>query len=312
MARLKFQVGAKQKLVRSLAGLKIVQRRMPNLAAQLCNPESALAREFTIDFHGFRYRGEIKNRIDWCVYFLKNYAAAEASLVRSVASFVKRKHVPFVCYDIGASVGHFTLAMAGIADQVVAVEPAPRALSRLIEKIKTNRIRNIKAFEVALDDQNQKVQFEILSAINLYVRKKKDGLTRGAFGSFSAVAKRGDDLIEQNRLPLPNFIRINAADDAAKVLAGLSDTLRRSSPVVLLELPRVGHHHLIDEDILRSALYDDVELFSFRSSLTSEAFVLDPFDLQATKIVCVPAAICRNAQIEACRQRGAGLDVGGV
>ncbi len=304
-------VGPKEKCVRSLMSLDVVQRFAPGLAARVCNPGSSFSREFIIDFHGYHYRGEIKNHLDWCAYFLKYFAVAEARFVESVANFVKRQQQRFDCLEIGANVGLRTLMMARVADDVIALEPVPGAFERLDEKIRSNRLHHVRYFETMMDESAGDLEFEVVSPSNFVAVRKQSSLTKGAFGSFVVPAVKGDDFLNQQQMDSPNFIRIDARSDALRVLRGLVETLHQAQPVVLIECPLIRWGEAIDEDSLRSVLYDDVEIATLNDSVLDGTFSIGPFEPMARKLVCFPSALRRMAEQEACKRLGLGLSAAG-
>jgi FkbM family methyltransferase len=287
-----------------------MQRIAPTVASRLCNPVSSVAREFTVDFHGFAYRGHTNNRIDWCVFYLKNFASAEASLVRNVRNYYKRIGRPFVCLDVGADVGHLTLAMAGVADTVIAVEAMRGAFRRLEEKIEANALNHVRLFQGTLDDKAGVIELEVQSPSNFLASRKTSALTRGIFGVQSVKAVRGDDLLREQSLPSPQFIKIDARSDTVRALSGLSVTLAKTRPIILITFPPFTPGQSIDAEGLRSVLYSDVKLYAFHKSTATGTFSLGPFDPDASSILCIPEEIVRVAEMEGCKYRSHGLEVG--
>lgn len=263
-----------------------------------------------MDFHGFAYRGHTNNRIDWCVFYLKNFASAEAALVRNVRNYYKRFDRPFVCLDVGANVGHFTLAMAGLADTVIAVEAMRGAFRRLEEKVEANSLDHARLFQVALDERSGVIELEVQSPSNFLASRKTSALTRGTFGVQYVKAVRGDDLLHERSLPSPQFIRIDARSDTVRALSGLRKTLLESRPIVLIAFPPFAPGESIDAEGLRSVLYDDVEFFAFDESTVTGTFSLGSFDPDASKIVCIPGEIVRVSELEGCKYRNHGIKVG--
>lgn len=306
-----FQVGPKEKCVRSLMAMDSVRRLAPNLATRLCHPDTSLSREFIIDFHGLRYRGDTKNHIDWRVYFLENYAVGEASFVESVGNYVRRRQKPFVCLDIGANVGHRTLMMAKFADHVIATEPIPGAFERAKEKIVWNELDNVQLFQVALENMTGDLELEMVSSLNFLAIKRHDSLTRGAFGTEIVEAVRGDDLLAQHRLASPDFIRVGGRCDAIEALKGLEGTLEEATPVVLVEAPLIDDGQAIDDENLKKVLYPDVHLLSFDDSALDGSFSLDPFRPGSRKVVGFPKSLNRVAQQEANKRLSLRMNVTG-
>jgi len=284
-----------------MMGFKPLKRFAPMLANALCNPVSSIAREFKIDYHGFQYRGHTNNRIDWCVYFLKDFALAEGKLVKDIKSFIKRRDQPFVCMDIGASVGHRSLMMARYADDVIAIEPVRGACDRLREKVQENGLRHVRVFQTALDEETGRVDFETLSPANFQAVRKSDVQGDSVFGSETVTTYRGDDFIRKSRLPLPNFVRIDVGSDTKRVLKGLSETFQQTRPFILIVRSSAPLEQAFDAESLKSLLYDDVEIRSFHETSNDRLFKLETFDPDARKLVCIPKEVVRVAHQEGCK-----------
>jgi FkbM family methyltransferase len=212
--------------------------------------------------------------------------------------------------DIGANVGHRTLPMARIADEVIATEPIPGAFERLMEKVRLNGLDHVKPFEIALGDRTENVDFEILSPRNFVAVRRSDVLTCGAFGTETFAAVRGDEFIRNHRHPQPHLIRLDVRTETARVLEGLAGTLRSARPVLLVVRPPVPFGKAIDTDGLKSLLYEEAEIFTFNESVEDGSFSLDSFDPCAQKLVCIPAEIVRLAYQEGCKNQSHRINVG--
>lgn len=302
------RVGIKERLVRKLSRTPLVRRQHIDIASLLCNPLRSMRKEFVTEFYGFRYAGCINNITDWYVYFFENFIESEMMLVRNIGSFVKRQGKPFVCYDIGANSGFMTLGMASCADKVVAVEPFPRAFSELIQRIKANKIRHVKAFQVGLSQDEEMITFDVISMINLIAKQTRFDSRLAPLGKFNAKTVKGDSFIQNNRLDPPSFIRINAGSDCLSVLLGLSETLRQYSPAILIDLPANTSFNSVGEEALRAVLYDDASLSSFQRTHDDKSFELGCLSNYSRRIVCCPPDMMRMAQQELNKLQGAHLD----
>lgn len=95
-----------------------------------------------VDFFGRRYRGDLAQYIDWRVFCYGSASSAELSVLEKIASQIRtRRPGPINFVDVGANVGHHTLFMAGIADQILAFEPHPRLQPLIEDKIVLNGLR---------------------------------------------------------------------------------------------------------------------------------------------------------------------------
>jgi hypothetical protein len=103
------------------------------------NPDTVEDKEFEQDFFGLKYRGNLNTFIDWSVYF---YGAYEKGILFLMRGIVKDKQKP-VFIDIGTNVGHHSLYMSTLCDEIHSFEPYDRVRDILMSKISFNKCSNI-------------------------------------------------------------------------------------------------------------------------------------------------------------------------
>jgi len=62
----------------------------------------------------------------------------------------------FICFDIGANIGHLSILMAKKAKNglVISIEPSPRIFSYLLDNIQINKLNNIIPLNFAISEEN--------------------------------------------------------------------------------------------------------------------------------------------------------------
>ncbi|MGI9505015.1 MAG: FkbM family methyltransferase [Geminicoccaceae bacterium] len=229
--------------------------------------------------------------IDWHIYFHGVYNKLETAFVRDVLSQQTKQGVASICYDIGANAGYLTLLMASLARHVVAFEPSPKAYRTLLARIADNQIDHVKAFEIGCNDIDSEVDFERFGVGALPAKRVKSRHRYRQTDTFRASCKNGDKFVDEQSLPSPTLLRINAGDDQLHVLEGLYSTIQKAKPVLLLSLAQSVPRTVLDQFALRSFLYDDVSLFSLVESEDGLTYKLDPFNSHATRVVCAPSTM---------------------
>jgi len=66
--------------------------------------------------------------------------------------------------DIGANIGFFSMNAAmciGDAGKVISFEPTPKTFIRLQENVKLNNLRNLRAFQMAVSEKDEQLEFTI-------------------------------------------------------------------------------------------------------------------------------------------------------
>jgi FkbM family methyltransferase len=145
-----------------------------------------------------------------------------------------------VAFDIGASVGIFASCLAKIpqVSAVHAFEPIPRSFRRLAERMQPYPCAT--CHNVALGDINQQQTMWVhdkaidsssfLTAGNLYQQE-----FAGKFGVHpeNLPVVRLDDYVQENQLPLPDFVKIDVQGFEDKVLRGGEKTISRANYCML-------------------------------------------------------------------------------
>lgn len=195
----------------------------------LASPENQASHPFEVEFFGFRYRGDLKNYVDWNVFFFGSYERELLLLIRDVLSM--RRGAVFM--DVGANVGHHTLFAARYAAAVHAFEPYAPVRARLVEKIELNALTNVTIHGFGLGDRNEALPFFAPSGPNQgtgsFVESHSVDNVRG---DVLNVVKGDEFGASLQRLDL---IKIDVEGFEGSVLSGLRDTLRRYRPAVLFE-----------------------------------------------------------------------------
>lgn len=142
-------------------------------------------------------------------------------------------------YDVGANIGFFSLIAArrvGATGRVYAFEPVAANIAAVRANAELNRLDRIRAFEVAVGRTSG--QGELL------LTRWNGGatLTTAAVRPDDVVASTAvrlvalDDLIAEEKLCPPDFVKIDVEGAELDVLQGLARTLATAKPVLLYEV----------------------------------------------------------------------------
>ena len=178
-----------------------------------------------------------------------------------------------VVYDIGAFHGIMTLFFARHARAVVSYEPHPLNFRRLQENISLNNLHNVTAFNRGIGDRD--------SFIELASDPRMPGAASGdpaivsqIVNSLSQAEKvrisvaRLDDEIEQNRLPLPDLIKIDIEGMELSALQGMPNLLQGCRPQLYLEMHGATEN---DKEQKAAAILDFLARSAYRSILHVES-----------------------------------------
>jgi FkbM family methyltransferase len=132
-------------------------------------------------------------------------------------------------FDIGANAGFYTLLASVIVGQmghVYAFEPLPRNIHFLSAHVRLNRIPNVTIIEAAVSDKSGQAYF--------------DDSPGSSMGHLAPEGKMGvdtvgiDELVAENQIGLPDYIKIDVEGAELLVLSGARKTLERARPSIFL------------------------------------------------------------------------------
>jgi FkbM family methyltransferase len=134
--------------------------------------------------------------------------------------------------DIGANVGHYTLAMArltGPDGHVFAFEPFPETFSVLTANLRSAGLSNVSLVNAAASDRSGTAQLHYSG--NHYAVNVSDT------GELSCLCLPLDALGLNGRIRL---VKIDVEGHEAAVIRGAEQTLRRHRPIVIMEGSRAA------------------------------------------------------------------------
>lgn len=126
-------------------------------------------------------------------------------------------------FDVGGHLGLYTCFAANVVDAgaVIAFEPFPPNLVRLLDNVSRNAESNVTIVGVALSDSSALIPIDSPTMTEDYgspsIGRNKHSLKMASFA--------GDQLIRANSLPSPTVVKIDVEGAEGLVLDGLSEAL---------------------------------------------------------------------------------------
>ena len=149
--------------------------------------------------------------------------------VRLLPQLVSRSSI---CWDIGANVGMYTVALSPLARRVIAFEPVPHNLGTLRQAIRLAGVKNVDVHALALSDATRTARFSVPVNQGFY-----GGYYIAAFHEQGELEVRTStiDALIRDGLPAPDFIKCDVEGAETQVINGARGLLSRARPVWLLE-----------------------------------------------------------------------------
>lgn len=144
-----------------------------------------------------------------------------------------------VFYDIGANMGFFSLIssrLVGPGGQVCAFEPVSENADAVRENFGLNQLDRSRLFEVAVGRTSGKAELLLTewdggSTLSSSSIRPSEPVSRR---TVSVVAL--DDFIPAEKLPLPNFVKIDVEGVELEVIQGMARTIAEARPILLYEV----------------------------------------------------------------------------
>lgn len=141
-----------------------------------------------------------------------------------------------ILLDIGAHIGKYSLTTArnvGAKGVIVAVEPHPVNFKALQKNIELNNLKNVVALNIAAWNADCKLNLFIGDIAGHHSAKVNRGL-----GFVKVNARAMDDVVRELNLPKINWIKIDVEGAEFEVLCGLSETIKKYKPKIIIEITK--------------------------------------------------------------------------
>lgn len=151
--------------------------------------------------------------------------------VHYVLQMVERIRSHFVCFDVGAYIGYYTLLFAKYAREAHAFEPLPANLAVLRENVRLNGLENVSIHPVAVAEREGAVRIGAsLGSDSMASARRADAPTRldvptTSLDAFCAASGASPDLV-----------KIDVEGLELEVLRGMRGVLDEKRPIVFLEI----------------------------------------------------------------------------
>ena len=132
----------------------------------------------------------------------------------------------YICFDIGANVGIYSLLFSRYSKLVYAFEPFPRNLSFLNRMLKLNKIENVVIVPCAVADTDGLSWFQ-------EAHSHAEGRLK-ASGTQPVRVISLDPFIEKIKIS-PNLLKIDVEGAELSVLKGAKEFLSKAKPILVIE-----------------------------------------------------------------------------
>jgi FkbM family methyltransferase len=266
------------KLARKFGSLRFIRPGVRHRIVEALFPESKSPDlEFTVPFRGLAYRGNLRNSLDYTVYYYGAYEEQELDVLTMIASRVDQ----CVSFDVGCNTGHHLLVLAAHSSKVYAFEPLSLVREVAIARITENSLNNVEFLPFGLGDENASRDF--------YFNQESQNQGTGSFRRdhdpsakfYDKLQLRiGDDWVEENGITRVDLIKIDVEGLEASVLSGMQRTIATCKPVIQFEISPLSYREFQKRGgvntILNTLLGGGYDLYEIVRGKKRFVFFYDP------------------------------------
>ncbi len=235
---------------------------------KLCSYGDVPDAPFAADFYGIKYQGNLNNSVEFTLFYMGAFEKPLLFFLRDTMLNLKQSangSAPSF-FDIGANIGQHSLFMSLHAGQVHSFEPYSVVSQKLERHIKLNGIGNIRLHKVGLSNQQEELNFYAPTGRNQGIGSFDAGtVSKGNRNLGKLALVRGDDYLAQHKLQDIALLKIDVEGFEKNVVAGLRDTLKKSRPIIVLEVTYGNSLSFASLNELKAALPADYTLFRFNN-----------------------------------------------
>jgi len=214
--------------------------------------------EFVADFMGMRYMGSSRELVDRRIFIDGSWEKPVLFFMRDVLR--AQQDPESVFFDVGAYTGPYSLYLSRFVRRIHAFEPFPPTAERFRRNMELNRITNVSLHEIGLGSENGEIPFYAETDQNAGASSfAPDSRAARRAAPISLPLRRGDDLPAEVTARL-DLLKIDVEGFEKNVLGGMTETLRRTRPVIVFEMSAGLHESFKDRDDVLAVLPKDYEL----------------------------------------------------
>jgi FkbM family methyltransferase len=183
---------------------------------------------------GFWYVGDTGDSTDIAYSILKigEIEPAISSVFINTLKNIKKDTV--VVYDLGCNTGFYSILSAFIDKRVKSYgfDPVKEFCELAEESVWLNHLDNCKIFNYAVGDKEQDVTFYFSGTGTSLIPNFYENID-----SFTRKVKQVklDDFIQQQNLPMPDFVIMDIEGWELKAMLGMKETLKKNRPIIFFE-----------------------------------------------------------------------------
>lgn len=255
----------------------------------ICKFTGMMSKNFEVDFFGKRYSGNLQTHIDFMTFF---YGSYEIGILNYLRQNILKPEM--VVLDVGANIGHHSLFFAAHCKKVYSFEPYAKVRQRLEDKIRLNHLNSVEIVPYGLSDQKQTLEYFEPPSENSGVGSfQPNHSADNAKSGLELELLRGDDFINSKNIEAVHFVKIDVEGFEHFVLRGLSQTLKKNRPVILMEFNKQTQTYCKNLETFKILFPENYRIITLNKRFSSLAQP-ETFDFHSKhelNLLCIPSEL---------------------
>jgi len=146
------------------------------------------------------------------------------------------------CIDIGSNIGYYAiLESSKIGDNgtVWSIEPSPQNFETLSKNIILNQRKNIKCYNIAIGDENGKIDFVISEKSNWSKIKNKIDHIENGDKIIQVDIMTLDSFSQKNEIKKVDLLRMDVEGYERNIIEGSMNFLEKFKPILMIEVHKM-------------------------------------------------------------------------
>lgn len=147
-----------------------------------------------------------------------------------------------VCLDLGSNIGYYAVIesnIVGKSGKIFAVEPSPVNYSLLKQNLENQKMANFLAFNIAIGDKNEEMEFIVREKSNWSKIKTGDEKISPEDRIIKIPVKTLDSFVDENNIEKIDIVRMDVEGFEYNILLGSKKVLKNFRPKLFIEIHKM-------------------------------------------------------------------------
>jgi len=147
-----------------------------------------------------------------------------------------------ICVDLGSNIGYYAVIesnLIGETGKIFAIEPSPVNFPVLKSNLENQKMNNFLAFNIAIGDKNEEMEFIISSKSNWSKIRMNNEKINPEDKVIKIPVKTLDSFVNENNITKIDILRMDVEGFEYNILLGANKILEKFKPKIFVEIHKM-------------------------------------------------------------------------